>query len=77
MVRNSENTLTKTDHSDKGTSWERCIRLEVWELESKKHWNSVRLSAETLRNLYSKKKSKKPVGKDLPKSEKIAFSRSI
>lgn len=77
MVRNSENTLTKTDHSDKGTSWERCIRLGVWELESKTHWNCIRISAETLRNLYSKKRSKKSAGKNLPKSEKRTFSRSI
>lgn len=59
MVRNSEKTIIKTDHSGKGTSWKKCSRLGVWELEGVNSGISVQISAEALRNLYSLKKEAK------------------
>lgn len=59
MVRNGEKTMSKTDHSGKETSWRKCSRLGVWELEGIKSGNSVQISAEALGNLHSLKKKQK------------------
>lgn len=59
MVRNSEKTIIKTDHSDKETSRRKCSRLGVWELEGINSGISVQISAEALGNLYSLKKKQK------------------
>lgn len=56
----------KTDHSGRGTSWKKCSRLGVCELEGINSGVSVQISAEALRNLFPKR-CKNYVGKDLLK----------
>lgn len=67
MVRNGEKTIIKTDHPGKETSWRKCSRLGVWELEVIKSGISVQISAEALENLHSLKKKHKACRKGLAK----------